>query len=136
MSKVFFDTNILVYQIDNRNLKKRAICRDLFKESASKGEAAVSTQVLQEFYVTATVKLLVNPLLAKSLLRIMENLEVVTVGKDLINEAVDVSLLHKISFWDSLIVVAAESAACELLYSEDLNAGQVIRNVRVVNPFM
>jgi len=134
VSKTFFDTNILIYQIDRHDLKKQGICRDLFRKNTGTGSAAISTQVLQEFYVNATTKLHANPLFAKHMIHLLENIEVVTIGKDLINEAIDTSLQHKISFWDSLIVVAAESAKCELLYTEDLNHGQVIRNVKIVNP--
>lgn len=135
MSKTFFDTNILVYQIDKRDKKKQALSRDLFKEKVIAGEAVISTQVLQEFYVAATVKLRVDPLLIKSIIHMFENLEVIEVGKVLINEAIDSSMQYRLSFWDSLIVVSAESAMCEFLYTEDLNPGQVIRAVKVVNPF-
>jgi len=88
----------------------------------------------QESYVAATLKLHVGPLLVKSIIHKFENMEVVVVGKDLINEAVDASLQYKLSFWDSLIVVSAENAKCELLYTEDLNAGQIIRTVKIINP--
>jgi predicted nucleic acid-binding protein len=134
VSRAFFDTNILIYQLDKRDVKKRALARDLFKQKAIAGDAVISTQVLQEFYVAATVKLHVDPLLVKSIIHMFENMEVVVVGKDLINEAVDASLQYKLSFWDSLIVVSAESAKCESLYTEDLNAGQIIRTVKIINP--
>ena len=65
-----------------------------------------------------------------------ENMEVVTIGKDLINEAIDISLQFKVSFWDALILVAAESAKCEIVYSEDVNEGQIMRNVKIVNPLI
>ena len=115
-------------------MKKRALSRDLFRDKAVAGDAVISTQVLQEFYVAATVKLHVDPLLVKSIIHMFENMDVVVVGKDVINEAVDTSLQYKLSFWDSLIVVSAESAKCELLYTEDLNEGQIIRSVKIVNP--
>ena len=134
MSRAFFDTNILIYQLDKRDMKRRALSRGLFRDKAVAGDAVISTQVLQEFYVAATVKLHVDPLLVKSIIHMFENMEVVLVGKDLINEAVDTSLQYKLSFWDSLIVVSAESAKCELLYTEDLNEGQIIRGVKIVNP--
>ena len=44
-------------------------------------------------------------------------------------------MLFQVSFWDSLIVAAAEQANCSVLFTEDLNDGQSIRGVRVVNPF-
>jgi len=63
-------------------------------------------------------------------------METVQVDPGMIREAVDISILNRISFWDSLIVAAAESARCEFLYTEDLNAGQIIRGVRIENPFV
>jgi predicted nucleic acid-binding protein len=136
VSKVFFDTNILIYQMDKRNTAKRGKCRDLVRQAAMDGEAVISTQVLQEFYVVATSKLHLDPIVSKSIMHTFENMEVVTIGKDLINEAIDASLQYKLSFWDALILVAAESAKCEVMYSEDLNDGQIMRNVRVVNPLL
>lgn len=134
MSKVFFDTNILVYQMDKRSIEKRDVCRHLVRKAATDGSAVISTQVLQEFYVVATKKLRLDPIISKSIMHTFENMEVVTIGKELINEAIDASLQYKLSFWDALIIVAAESAKCEILYSEDLNTGQVMRNVKIVNP--
>ena len=134
MSKVFFDTNILIYQMDKKSATKRDKCRNLVRKAALDGDAVISTQVLQEFYVVTTTKLYLDPLVSKSIMHTFENMEVVTIGKDLINEAIDASLQYKLSFWDALILVAAESAKCEVMYSEDLNEGQVMRNVRIVNP--
>ena len=90
--------------------------------------------MLQEFYIVATKKLAVKPLLAKNIVQTFTNMEVVTIGVGLIKEAIDASMQYKLSFWDSLIIVAAESAKCEFLFSEDLNDGQIIRNVRIINP--
>ena len=102
----------------------------------SKNETPViSTQILQELYVTATTKLRVEPFLAKSIIHAYENMEIVNIDANLIREAIDTSILNKISFWDSLVIVAAESARCEALYTEDLNPGQIIRSVRIENPF-
>jgi predicted nucleic acid-binding protein len=115
------------------NSFKRDKCRSLVRKAAIDGEAVISTQVLQEFYVTTT-ELHIDPLVIKSIMHTFENMEVVTIGKDLINEAIDASLQYKLSFWDSLILVAAESAKCDILYSEDLNEGQIMRTVRIMNP--
>jgi predicted nucleic acid-binding protein len=134
VSKIFFDTNILIYQMDKRSITKRDKCRTLVREAATNGDAVISTQVLQEFYVVATKKLHIDPIVSKSIMHTFENMEVVTIGKDLINEAIDASIQYQLSFWDALILVAAESAKCEILYSEDLNEGQVMRNVEIVNP--
>jgi len=134
VAKSFLDTNILVYQLDSRDQDKQRKCRRLMKVLAESHEAVISTQVLQEFYVACTAKLKVRPLLVKSIMHGFENLELVTVGPELINEAIDTSIQYRLSFWDSLVVVSAESAKCQYLLTEDLNEGQVIRNVRIRNP--
>lgn len=134
-TKVFFDTNTLVHQLDGRDRTRQSISRTLVKEAALHDEAVVSTQVLQEFYVVTTTKLRLDVSVVKGILHTLENMEVVTVGPELINEAVDVSIQHQLSFWDALILVCAESAKCEILYTEDMNSGQVIRDVKISNPF-
>ena len=63
-----------------------------------------------------------------------ENMEVVSIGTELINDAIDTSVQYRMSFWDSLVIVSAESAKCQFLYTEDLNDGQIIRNVKILNP--
>ena len=133
-SKIFLDTNVLVYAVDGHFRKKRALCRDLISEVTRGGRAVISTQVLQEFFVVATKKLGIDPLDAKHLMKSFENMEIVTVTPRHIGEAVDCSVLNRISFWDALIVVCAESAACDLLATEDLSDGQIIRGVRISNP--
>jgi len=132
--KVFLDTNVLVYAADRHSKPKREACRSLIREAATEGRAVVSTQVLQEFFVVATRKLGVAPLDAKELIGSFQNMEVVTVTTDRIGEAIDCSVVDRISFWDALIVVCAQSASCDVLATEDLNDGQIIRGVRVENP--
>ncbi len=135
MSKFFLDTNILLYTLDANDKSKQAKARKLIQVVTEQDIPVISTQVLQEFYVASTTKLGVEPLLAKNIMRSFENMEIVQITPYLIREAVDTGILNVISFWDSLIVVAAESAQCELLYTEDLNSGQIIRGVKIENPF-
>lgn len=134
MAKSFLDTNILIYQLDARDPVKQGRCRGIVKALASSHEAVISTQVLQEFYVACTTKLKVKPLLVKAIMHGFENMEVVTVGAELISEAIDTSLQYQLSFWDALGVVAAESAKCKYLLTEDLNEGKIVRKVRIQNP--
>ena len=134
MPKSFLDTNILIYQMDHRDVVKQKKCRELVRALVLRHEAVISTQILQEFYVACTAKLKVKPILVKGMIHGFQNMEVVIVGSDLINEAIDTSIQYQISFWDSLVVVSAESAKCQYLVTEDLNEGQVIRNVKIQNP--
>jgi len=87
-------------------------------------------------FVVATRKLSIDPLEVKPLLQWFEkHFELVVITAPLIREAIDCSVLSKLLFWNALIVVAAESARSATLYTEDLNDGQVIRGLRVNNPF-
>jgi predicted nucleic acid-binding protein len=134
MSKVFLDTNILVYSLDQSDAVKQKKCRSLIKSLAGENSGVISTQVMQEFYVAATAKLGADPLLIKDILRSLERFETVVISPTLIKEAIDCAIINRLSFWDALIVVSAESARCEILWTEDLNHGQIIRGVRVENP--
>lgn len=134
MTKIFIDTNIFVYSMDSFDKKKRSTSRNLLKSVTKDMKGVISTQVLQEFYVTSTKKLGIDPILAKNILYSLKNFETIIITSELIMEAIDCSILNRLSFWDALIIVAAESAQCDELWTEDLNEGQIIRGVRIINP--
>ena len=132
--RVFLDANILVYAHDAGSPEKQRTSREVIATLAESGDGVISTQVMQEFFVTATRKLGVPPLAAKGVLKTFSVFEIVQVSPALIQEAVDCSILNQVSFWDSLILAAAASAGCATVYSEDLNPGQAILGVKVQNP--
>jgi predicted nucleic acid-binding protein len=134
MPKIFVDTNILVYSLDEYNPEKRKKCREFLKTLTGDLRGVISTQVMQEFYVASTSKLGADVLIVKDILHSFERFEIIIITPEIIREAIDCSIINKLSFWDALIVIAAENAKCEKLWSEDLNHGQVIRGVRVENP--
>lgn len=135
MSKTFIDTNILVYAMDKADPVKQQKARFLLHSLQENQSGVISTQVLQEFYVISTKKLGLDPLLVKSILSSLTNYETVMVSPEIIESAIDCCILNQISFWDALIIACAESACCEKAWSEDLNHGQLIRGVKVENPF-
>jgi predicted nucleic acid-binding protein len=135
MNKVFLDANILVYAQDDREPEKQKIARALLGDTEKTGEMVISTQVLQEFYNICTTKLKMNKLQAKNILYSFKEMEIVQLDFDIIQQGIDISILSQISFWDGLIIAAAASANCGELLTEDLNPGQIIRGVKVVNPF-
>lgn len=130
------DTNIFVYSLDDHYKQKKEQSRQLLQNAIRDETVVISTQVLQELYVVGTTKLKVDSILMKNILHSFENLEIVIIDTGLINEAIDVSVLNRVSFWDALIIATAERAKCEYLYTEDLNAGQTIRGVQVKNPYI
>lgn len=133
--KVFLDSNILVYAHDAGSAEKQRRSRDLIAGLAGTGRGVISTQVMQEFFVSVTRKLGVSPLAAKAILKTLTLFEIVTAGPELIHEAIDCSVLNVISFWDALVLAAAASAGCGVLWTEDLNPGQIIMGVKIQNPF-
>jgi predicted nucleic acid-binding protein len=133
--RIFLDANVLVYAQDTGAPLKQRISRDIITRLADSGDGVISTQVMQEFFVAATRKLGVEPLVAKGILKTFAVFETVQVSAALIHEAIDCSILNQLSFWDSLILAAAASAGCSTVLSEDLNSGQTILGVRVENPF-
>lgn len=135
-SRAFLDTNLLVYAADVHEKVRRRESRELLNSFAARAITPVlSTQVLQEFYSAATRKLGIDPILARGMVHAFRQYEIVTITPDLIETAIDIGILHRLSFWDGLIVAAAETARCDLLLTEDLNHGQVLRGVRVQSPF-
>mgnify|MGYP006289385583 CR=1 FL=1 len=134
MSKVFLDTNILVYASDQDVPRKQKTAKEILKKHAL--DAVISTQVVQEYYVSVTKKLGIDPHQAKTIIATFEGFEIIPVLLGDIYRAVDATILWKVSFWDGLIITMAEKANCSLLLSEDLNSGQTYGSVTVQNPFV
>ena len=135
MSKIFIDTNIFVYTLDKKDKVKQKKSRELLKKIVESHHPVISTQIIKEFYVVSVTKLKADILIVKNIIHNFKNMEVINNDLDLIEQAIDISLISRISFWDSLVVAAAEKAKCDFIISEDLNAGQTYRGVLVVNPF-
>ncbi len=133
--RFFLDTNVLVYANDASSPRKREQARRLVADAFETRLGCLSTQVLQEFFVALTRKAGVSGTNARAQVVRLLGLAVVRVDPELVTGAIDLHLVHRISFWDALIVKAAAVSGCTTLYSEDLSAGQILDGVRVVNPF-
>jgi len=134
--RCFVDTNILVYAHDRSAGLKHKRARLLIEALWSSGRGVLSTQVLQELCVNVRRKTS-HPLSAEETRRLVQDYlswEVVVNTAASVIQALDIELRHKISFWDALIVQAAESAGVAILYSEDLATGQWYGSLRVENP--
>lgn len=136
--RAFFDTNVLVYLFDGDSPDKQRVAQTLLQFEGAAGRVAVSTQVLQEFFVTVTRKLAV-PLAsedAESAVRAFARFSLVQVDAALILAGIEASRRLQVSFWDALIVRAALESGASTLYSEDMQHGRSIEGIRVVNPFL
>ena len=136
MSKTFIDTNIVVCANDKRDSVKQKIAVDLISTLMDSGQGVISTQVLQEYAVTALQKLHQRPDAVIRTIAILEQLEVVQQNPEMIRKAVELKTLYQISFWDACIVSNAVAAGCSTIISEDLNTGQFYSGVAVINPFI
>jgi predicted nucleic acid-binding protein len=131
----FLDTNILVYTDDHDAPKKQAKALELVAQARLEGWGAVSTQVLQEYFVAATAKLHVPPDIAKRKVALFSRLSLVLIDVPDILAAIDLLRLHTLGFWDALILRAAQRSGCSILLTEDLQHGSRFDGVEVVNPF-
>ena len=136
--KSFVDTNVLVYAHDRGAGRKHEIAKALVENLWHQRRGVISIQVLQEFYVNVRRKALnpVRPKEAKQLLADYMSWEVVINDGESLLQAVETETHYKISFWDALIVQAANAAGATVLYSEDLSHDQRYGATRVHNPFI
>jgi predicted nucleic acid-binding protein len=133
----FVDTNILLYAYDPSSGHRHQAARDVVSRLGRTRQGALSVQVLQEFYVNAVSKIEVrlSPDQARRRLRALRRWSTHSpLAADVI-AASAISEDHQISFWDAMIVRSACELGCDLLWTEDLNAGQVIVGVRILDPF-
>lgn len=131
----FIDTNIFIYSIDTKSPHKQLIAHRLLK-SCHVDDTFVSTQVLQELYNVATTKMKHSPETARNAVQFATRFNVRQVSINTIFSAININTRYQLSFWDSLILAAAIEVGCDTLYTEDLNDGQVVEGVKIVNPFL
>ena len=130
------DTNILVYAdaADDPVKQRRAV--DLITGLRATGSAVLSTQVLQEYVNVALRKLRLPQALIRDRLNFYRRFDVVPASADLIAGALDLHVLHSLSFYDALVVQAAAASGCQRLLSEDMRHGTTFRGVLIENPFL
>ncbi len=134
--RCFVDTNILVYAHDASAGPKHERARALIEQLWQSRAGVVSTQVLQELCVNVRRKA-AHPLDSEETRELVADYlawHVVVNDGDAILAALDIEQRHKVSFWDALVIHAAQAAGAEVLYSEDLSDGHRYGDVRVVNP--
>ena len=130
------DTNLLVYAdaADEPAKQRRALA--LITALRSDGSAVLSTQVLQEYVNVALRKLRLPQALVRERIAFYRRFEMVTASADLIAGALDLHLLHSLSFYDALIVQAAVVSGCQRVLSEAMQHAAVYGGVRIENPFI
>lgn len=136
-ARTFFDTNVLVYLFDDSSLEKKQIAQQLFRRHAAAGTLLLSTQVLQEFYVTTTRKL-DDPLSPSEAVEILSQLSTfapIEIDAKMVVRAAERSAADMLSLWDALIVEAALAVGAARILSEDMQDGRDHSGVVIHNPF-
>jgi len=134
--RCFIDTNVLIYaEASDLPVKQRAAL-DLLKQLHSQASGVLSTQVLQEYCNVALKKLRMPAQTVRARLDLYEQFEVVQVTPSIIRAGLDLHQTRSIAFYDALIVASALTAGCDVLLSEDMNAGEKMGQVRIANPFV
>jgi predicted nucleic acid-binding protein len=134
-AKAFFDTNVLLYMYSTADKAKQTRAQELFQDQSRTGGIVLSTQVVQEFYAAGLRKLAMPRGPLREAVEKLLALPLVLIGSSHILKAIENEEQYRISFWDGLILAAAESGGVEILYTEDLNHGQQYGAVEVRNPF-
>lgn len=135
---VFIDTNVFVYAYDTHEPDKQRKAQTLITENILHEGTTISSQVLSEFFTVVTRKIPepLTPNEAQEIISDLKILNIIDIDFALVNRAIDNHSEYHLSYWDSLIVAAAERASCEKIFSEDMNAGQKYNGIIVVNPFL
>ena len=134
---VFVDTNVIVYRFDTSDPLKQSRAVDWFTFLWNRRSGRVSFQVLQEAYAALTRKL--KPAMAgadaRRIVRALAAWRPVTLDLGILERAWLLQEGHSLSWWDALIVAAAQTSKSGVVLTEDLQHGQTFDEVRVVNPF-
>ncbi len=129
----FLDSNVLIYAVSKHDADrhKYAVANRILQEES----VAISTQVMQEFFVNATTKGGMANDEAREWLNALVEFPCVQTTRDLVFDAIDHASRYRINYFDAAIIAAAERSGATIVYTEDLNHGQQYGRVKVLNPF-
>lgn len=133
--RAFIDTNVLVYAEASDLPAKQRAALDLLRRLYEQASGVLSTQVLQEYCNVALKKLRMPAQQLRARLDLYEQFEIVQVTPVIVRAGLDLHQTRSLGFYDALIVASAQTAGCNVLFSEDLNTGEKMGPVRIVNPF-
>lgn len=137
-AREFVDANVLVYAFDASAGVKQQLAERLLERLWNGETGCLSVQVLQEFFVTVTRKV-ARPLSIDEAADRIREFAAWKIFAPTADDVLAAIALHKqaqVSFWDAMVVEAAAQSGCDVLWSEDMNDGQVLRGVRIRNPFL
>ena len=138
-AEAFLDTNLFIYQLEYLDPFKASVAEDLIYRGIADGTACISFQVIQECLNTVRRKAEI-PLDGFEVQRYMETvlfpLWSVMPKQNLYINALHIQQRYDFGFYDALIIASARDSGCTKLYTEDLQHGQRIQQVEIINPFL
>jgi predicted nucleic acid-binding protein len=134
-TRSFIDSNVLIYAEAGDAPAKQRAALALLKQLYEGMHGVLSTQVLQEYCNVALKKLKLPAHHIRAQLDLYEQFEVVQVTPAVIRAGLDLHQTRSVAFYDALIIASAQLAGCSVLFSEDMNVGETMAGVLIVNPF-
>lgn len=138
-ASTFIDTNVFIYHLDATDPRKHAVAGDLVSEALLTQDACISYQVVQECLnvITSKARVPLTPEQAQAYLdAVLAPLMRVVASQDLFHRALAIRARWRYGFYDSLVIAAALAAGCTRLLSEDMQHGQRIESLTIVDPFL
>lgn len=135
VSRHFVDTNVLVYAEASDLPQKQRVALALLKSLFEENRGVLSTQVLQEYCNVALKKLKLPTLHVRAQLDLYEQFEVVQVTPAIIRAGLDLHQTRSVAFFDAMVLASAHASGCSVLWTEDMNTGEIVNGVCISNPF-
>ena len=139
MSADFIDSNVFVYLFDGTDPRRQRIAREVVEEHIASGMGVISFQVVQEVLNVTTHKM-ERPLTGTDAIAFFDTILAplwrVYPSSELYRRAVEVKVRYRYGFYNSLIIAAAQEGGCARLLSADLQSGETISGLTVVDPFV
>ena len=133
---IFIDTNIIVYARIKKDITKHEQVKSLF-DAHTQDNIFISTQVLSESYNAMRKNGIDDALIRSTIDSLITKMNVLPVDVDTIRQCLSIKDRYNFSYWDSLILSAALAGNCSIIYSEDMQHGQIInRKIKIINPFI
>lgn len=134
--RTFFDSNILLYAEDAASPVKQKVAIALVVEHRRERTGVVSSQVIGKFFEVSTRRMKMDPAVVRVQAEFYSRFDLIVPGLADAFAAMDLHRLYRYSYWDCLVIRCALASRCKILFSEDMQHGQVIDGLRIVNPFL
>jgi predicted nucleic acid-binding protein len=134
-TRSFIDTNVLVYAEASDEPQKQRAALALLKSLYDENLGVLSTQVFQEYCNVALKKLKLPAQYVRAQLDLYEQFEVVQVTPQIIRAGLDLHQTRSVAFFDAIVLASAHAAGCNVIWTEDMNAGEIVNGVCISNPF-